>query len=213
MIFIGMMIKILLIPKVLPWFLLKIVILAVLALLLLLSGCIYWSTYARVDHSDPIIQLAEKQCGTGKADSGGNDCYVRIALENKKPEVCLLANPAIDDWCIQDYYEKRDSIEACEEIKAAKPGSITGCLEYYAQEKESCIACSSLGCFQDCLRRYDLETIECEKFSAEACPQSCVVCPPCEVCSSIACGSSAFCESMGFDKSWYGEIKKRLGAE
>lgn len=186
-------------------------LLAGLILLLLLSGCIYWSTYARVDHSDPVIQLAEKECGTGKAGPEGNDCYVAIAIENKKPEVCLLANPAIDDLCIQEYYEKRNAVEACEEIKMAKPGSIAGCLEHYAQEKEKCIACSSLVCFQDCLQRYDSETIECKKHPAEYCPQNCVVCPPCEMCSSISCSSSAFCESMGFDKSWYEEIKKRLG--
>lgn len=109
----------------------KIVLFIGLILLLMFSGCTYFTTYARVDHNDPVIQLAEKECGINKATPESNDCYVRIALENRKPEVCLLANPAIDDWCIQDYYEKRNSIEACEEIKSAKPGCLKGCLEHY----------------------------------------------------------------------------------
>ncbi len=103
---------------------------AVLALLF--SGCLtYFTTYVRVDHSDPAIQQAERECGINKATPEANDCYVRIALENRTPEVCLLANPGIDDWCIQDYYEKRNTVEACEEIKSAKPGCLKGCLEYY----------------------------------------------------------------------------------
>ncbi|MFA4855520.1 MAG: hypothetical protein WC634_02965 [archaeon] len=159
-----------------------------LVLLLLLSGCTYWSAYARVDHSDPVIQLAEKQCGIDKADSESNDCYVAIALENKKPEVCLLANPSIDDWCIQDYYEKRGSIAACDEIRDAKPGSIVGCLEHYGMK----------------------DGADCNSFSYEECPSQCVVCPPCAWCSSIACRSEAFCNGIGFDKSGYEEIKKRL---
>ncbi|MFH1234975.1 MAG: hypothetical protein V1493_05180 [Candidatus Diapherotrites archaeon] len=52
---------------------------------------------------------------------------------------------------------------------------------------------------------------DCNSFSVEACPAECVVCPPGEVCSSIACGSEEFCKSIGFDKNWYAPIKERLG--
>jgi len=111
--------------------LLKIVLFIGLVLLLLFSGCTYFTTCIKVDHSDPAIQQAERECGINKATPEANDCYVRIALENRKPEVCLLANPGIDDWCIQDYYEKRNTFEACEEIESIKPGCLKGCLEYY----------------------------------------------------------------------------------
>lgn len=48
---------------------------------------------------------------------------------------------------------------------------------------------------------------ECESYSAEECPESCTVCPPCAACSSISCRSDDFCKSIGFDKSWYEKIK------
>ena len=162
-------------------FLMKIIVLLSLILLLLFFGCTYFTTYSRVDHSDSVLQFAEKECGINKATPESNDCYVRIALENKKPEVCLLANPAIDDWCIQDYYEKRNTIDACEEIKKVKSGCLKGCLDYYSQSNH----------------------FACNSYSVEDCPEQCVICPPCIECSSISCQSEEFCESIGFDKSWY----------
>ncbi|MFA4983675.1 MAG: hypothetical protein WC588_05695, partial [Candidatus Micrarchaeia archaeon] len=53
---------------------------------------------------------------------------------------------------------------------------------------------------------------QCTSFSAEACPASCAVCPPCEVCSSISCQSEEFCKSIGFEKGWYEGIKKNLAS-
>lgn len=50
----------------------------------------------------------------------------------------------------------------------------------------------------------------CNSFSVTECPNSCVVCPPCEVCSSISCQSEEFCESIGFNRSWYDAIKIEL---
>ena len=189
----------------------KMVLFIGLILLLLLSGCTYFTTYARVDHSDPVIQLAKKECGLNKATSEASGCYARIALENRKPEVCLLANPAIDDWCIQDYYEKRDCVESCEEIKVAKPAVHQNCMEFYAKKKASCDMFSSLEAFHKCLKKYDVETVECEKHSVDLYPQNCVVCPPCQVCSSISCQSESFCESIGFDKNWYNQVKPAIG--
>ena len=191
--------------------LLKKAILLGLILLLLFSGCTYFTTYARVDHSDPVIQLAEKECGINKATSEASGCYVRIALENKKPEVCLLANPRTDDWCIQDYYEKRNTVEACEEIKSAKPAVHQNCVDFYAKKKASCDMFSSLEAFRQCLEKYDAETVECIKHSVDQCPETCVVCPPCIVCSSISCQSKEFCESIGFEKSWYTQVRPDAG--
>ncbi len=54
----------------------------------------------------------------------------------------------------------------------------------------------------------------CDSFSPDACPSRCVVCPPCEVCSSIACRSEEFCAGLGFDRGWYEGMKeswKNLG--
>lgn len=47
------------------------------------------------------------------------------------------------------------------------------------------------------------ENPDCDSFSAENCPAHCVVCPPCEVCSSVSCQSEQFCLGMGFNRSWY----------
>jgi hypothetical protein len=48
---------------------------------------------------------------------------------------------------------------------------------------------------------------ECQKYGEDNCPTGCMVCPPCEVCSSISCNSAQLCKKMGFDKSWYENIK------
>jgi hypothetical protein len=50
----------------------------------------------------------------------------------------------------------------------------------------------------------------CDFFSVDKCPERCVICPPCEVCSSISCKTKEFCESIGFNKSWHENIIKGL---
>ncbi len=45
----------------------------------------------------------------------------------------------------------------------------------------------------------------CNQYAPEDCPQNCVVCPPCEVCSSIQCRAQESCVAMGFGKDWYKE--------
>jgi hypothetical protein len=47
----------------------------------------------------------------------------------------------------------------------------------------------------------------CSSFAYENCPAGCVICPPCEVCSSISCQSEEFCASLGFNRSWYESTK------
>jgi hypothetical protein len=47
------------------------------------------------------------------------------------------------------------------------------------------------------------QEILCNSSSVENCPESCAICPPCEVCSSIVCRSQEYCESIGFNESWY----------
>jgi hypothetical protein len=48
----------------------------------------------------------------------------------------------------------------------------------------------------------------CASYSYESCPSSCVVCPPCAVCSSISCQTEEFCASIGFNRSWYEGIRQ-----
>ncbi|MCX6776199.1 MAG: serpin family protein [Candidatus Micrarchaeota archaeon] len=51
----------------------------------------------------------------------------------------------------------------------------------------------------------------CQNYSVDKCPSQCVVCPPCAACSSISCQSEGFCESIGFNRSWYTENQCRMG--
>ena len=51
---------------------------------------------------------------------------------------------------------------------------------------------------------------ECKKYSVDQCPIGCIVCPPCEACSSLGCNSLKFCKSIGFDEKWYETINPRL---
>ena len=53
---------------------------------------------------------------------------------------------------------------------------------------------------------YKVKNPECKSFSVDKCPSRCVVCPPCEVCSSISCQTEKFCSSMGFDRTWYEQM-------
>lgn len=50
--------------------------------------------------------------------------------------------------------------------------------------------------------------LNCSNYRPENCPKSCVVCPPCEFCSSISCNTEEFCESIGFNRSWFGGAVK-----
>jgi hypothetical protein len=47
----------------------------------------------------------------------------------------------------------------------------------------------------------------CTSYNYEKCPSRCVVCPPCEVCSSISCQTEEFCENIGFNRSWFENVK------
>jgi hypothetical protein len=54
---------------------------------------------------------------------------------------------------------------------------------------------------------------ECKDYTYNECPKECVVCPPCEVCSSISCQTEEFCNNMGFNRSWSEAIKARLNSQ
>ena len=62
------------------------------------------------------------------------------------------------------------------------------------------------------IREGECESPDCHSFTAEECPEQCVVCPPCEVCSSISCQSESFCESIGFDREWYNKVKPDINS-
>ncbi|MBU0530850.1 MAG: hypothetical protein KKC05_04205, partial [Nanoarchaeota archaeon] len=47
---------------------------------------------------------------------------------------------------------------------------------------------------------------ECQSFDVDECPNDCVVCPPCEECSSITCQTEEFCNSIGFDRDWSNRV-------
>jgi hypothetical protein len=47
---------------------------------------------------------------------------------------------------------------------------------------------------------------DCSSFSTDNCPDRCVICPPCEACSSITCRSEEFCNSIGFNRSWWMDV-------
>jgi hypothetical protein len=76
------------------------------------------------------------------------------------------------------------------------------------------------GCFIVKLQRNDnrnINTVElnnwtffwdCEDYPYDNCPERCMVCPSCEFCSSIKCQTEESCKSIGFNKTWYENIKK-----
>jgi hypothetical protein len=56
------------------------------------------------------------------------------------------------------------------------------------------------------------ETNYCQSFSYATCPEKCVVCPPCEMCSSVSCQTESYCKSIGFNRSWSEEVSKVIPA-
>jgi len=63
------------------------------------------------------------------------------------------------------------------------------------------------GCVSDVTVISDNEIADCLSFTVENCPDQCVMCPPCEVCSSIRCNTEEFCSSIGFERDWYNITK------
>lgn len=49
---------------------------------------------------------------------------------------------------------------------------------------------------------------QCSSFDVNTCPSECVICPPCEECSSISCQTEEFCQEMGIDRDWYEKYAK-----
>jgi hypothetical protein len=49
----------------------------------------------------------------------------------------------------------------------------------------------------------------CSSFSVDKCPNQCIICPPCEVCSSISCQTEEFCKSMGFNRTWWESVQPK----
>jgi hypothetical protein len=62
-----------------------------------------------------------------------------------------------------------------------------------------------------CTQPANIETPQpdCNTFGLQECPDSCVVCPPCEACSSIHCETKEFCQKIGFDENWWGTVRPR----
>ena len=54
------------------------------------------------------------------------------------------------------------------------------------------------------------EKNNCNNFSTENCSGECVICPPCEECSSISCQTEKFCKNIGFGRDWYKNNVKNI---
>ncbi|MFH1248930.1 MAG: M23 family metallopeptidase [archaeon] len=54
---------------------------------------------------------------------------------------------------------------------------------------------------------------DCKQYSIENCPKGCIVCPPCEVCSSVSCNTNEFCSKMGFNETWYYSVSPNTCSE
>jgi hypothetical protein len=50
---------------------------------------------------------------------------------------------------------------------------------------------------------------KCSDFNLNDCPSKCAICPPCEVCSSISCQTEEYCNSLGFDRDWWDNVKPK----
>jgi len=50
--------------------------------------------------------------------------------------------------------------------------------------------------------------LNCKDYSYMDCPEKCVVCPPCEVCSSVSCQTEEFCNNIGFNRNWSAQFNK-----
>jgi hypothetical protein len=81
------------------------------------------------------------------------------------------------------------------------------------------------GCFIVKLQRDDNKNIsvielnnwtfawKCEDYPYWNCPIRCMVCPSCEVCSSVSCQTEESCSALGFDRTWYSNITTILDSQ
>ncbi len=62
-------------------------------------------------------------------EAGLYDCYVQNALVTNHANVCFLLGPALDDHCMQEFYERSNDPRVCSQIM--KPGVRANCEQYY----------------------------------------------------------------------------------
>jgi hypothetical protein len=100
-------------------------LLAGLAVVLLATGC-----QGPAWESDPDVKAVRIACaGLRKTDH--YDCVEREAIIRLNPEVCRLANIALNDLCLQAVYETLNDPEICDRIWL--PSVADDCREWYAQ--------------------------------------------------------------------------------
>jgi len=58
-------------------------------------------------------------------------------------------------------------------------------------------------------KNYAGNQMNCTSFGVDKCPEQCVICPPCEVCSSISCQTEEFCNGIGFNRSWWKSVSPK----
>ena len=149
---------------------------------------------------------------------------IMVAMKNQKP----IGGERDTYGClISAGYSWNDSVAAClreweldeSQKQAVKIATLPLSYRVTVIEVET-LRCT--GCFNITLQRNDNQNLfhvelvdwkhkfDCTDYPYSNCPESCVVCPPCEFCSSMSCQTEEFCESLGFDRSWYEGIKERL---
>ncbi len=86
------------------------------------------------DKNNPDIKEATNKCkslninGEDNSIGPGYSCYLNYSLEKSNPSICYLVSASLDDACIQNYYEIKNDIKSCEQIKT---GMKTNCLYYF----------------------------------------------------------------------------------
>ncbi|MFH1221459.1 MAG: DUF333 domain-containing protein [Candidatus Micrarchaeota archaeon] len=192
--------------------------LAIVALLgmLLFAGCI--QPPVNQDNGTGIANPASVFC----AEHNGT-LEIRTDASEAQYGVCSFANGATcEEWayfrgecsperpnyCEKDYdcacgvqkttqdcfYGSKDFVDVTKQC----PDFCTGIANHLE------IKCIKNQCTQ--MRKPIQDTSNCSNLSVDSCSSECVVCPPCAECSSIGCHSKAFCESIGFNDTWYSSM-------
>jgi hypothetical protein len=126
---------------------------------------------------------------------------IYILHTNYSPKIepiSYLINKSIDNHSVCNYNDPSKSYIKKEPNCVINFACIRGMMGF----SDSC------GC--GCEKIVEETEINCSDFSYEKCPKECSVCPPCEVCSSVACRSKDFCRSIGFNDTWYKETQDNM---
>jgi hypothetical protein len=179
----------------------KIIILSIMVVLMMASFFMSWLFFL----GSGIIDERTWEMDEWKTVQIARDLdsipLVRIASEDIRFHISGTIK-FVDDTSLTVTDRRGDHVfEYTDESLKLKVGDKVRVFYHYSEDGEKEVIHARLSQVDD----------QCERYTIKDCPNECVVCPPCEECSSLSCQSEEYCLSIGFDEKWYESVDPDIG--